>query len=360
MFERPDSQNHPRVFPLLLLALCAVGLVNLYSISQSSGLAAFKKQLAWTVAGMAVMTFLGFLKPAVLRRYSFHVYAVSLALLLLVLAFGKTVAGSQSWFQIGWVAVQPSEFMKIAMILVLASYYGQDVPVKPSYGLRDIVKPLVFVAAPVGAVVLQPDMGTCVALLLVGASMILIAGVRRQTLAKMAIAAAVFALPAWHFMVKEYQKERIYSFMDLSSDELGAGYNSIQSQIAIGSGGAYGKGFLLGSQSNLRFLPAHTTDFAFSVLAEEWGFAGSIFALLLYFSIILLILDTATSLEDRFATMACFGVAALFFWHGLVNFAMITGLFPIIGIPLFFVSYGGSATVTAFAGIGIVLCLRKR
>ena len=360
MFERPGRQNYPRVLPLLLLALCAVGLANLYSISQSGGLAAFEKQMVWTGAGMALMTFLSFLKPAVLRRYSFHVYAVSLALLALVLVFGKTVAGSQSWFQVGWVAVQPSEFMKIAMILILASYYGRDVPVKPSYGFADIVKPLAFIAVPVAAVGLQPDTGTCLALLLTGSSIVLLAGVRRKTLAKMAIVAAVFTLPAWHFMVKDYQKERIYSFMHLSSDEFGTGYNSIQSQIAIGSGRAYGKGFLLGSQSNLRFLPAHTTDFAFSVLAEEWGFAGSIFTLLLYFSIILLILDTATSLEDRFAAMACFGVAALFFWHGLVNFAMITGLFPIIGIPLFFISYGGSSTVTAFAGIGIVLCLRKK
>ena len=360
MFERPSTRDYPRIFPLLLLALCAVGLANLYSISQSGSPGAFKKQLAWTAAGIAIMTFIAFLKPLVIRRYSFHAYAASFLLLVLVLVFGKTVAGSQSWFQIGWVTVQPSEFMKIGMILALAGYYGQDIPVKPSYELRDIAKPLVFLCLPVAAVGMQPDTGTCVVLLFVGASIMLFAGVGKKTLAQMAIAAAVVALPVWHFAVRDYQKERIYSFMDLSSDELGTSYNSIQSQIAIGSGRGYGKGFMLGSQSNLRFLPAHTTDFAFSVLAEEWGFAGSVFALLLYFSIILIILDTATSLEDRFSTIACFGVAALFFWHGLINFAMITGLFPIIGIPLFFISYGGSSTVTAFAGIGIVLCLRKK
>ena len=300
------------------------------------------------------------LKPLTLERHSLTFYLLFLGLLALIFVFGKTVSGSRSWFQIGPISIQPSEFIKIGIIMVLANYYANEVAAKENYGLMDLAKPIALLLLPTVAVIAQPDMGTAITILLTGSSIILLLGISRRALLRIIIIGLVSVVPLWHLLIEDYQKERIYSFLDTSSDPFGISYNSIQSQIAIGSGMGYGKGFSLGSQSNLNFLPAHHTDFAFSVIAEEWGFRGSVFILLLYFSIILFILNIATSLEDRFAMIACLGVAAMLSWHAVINIAMVTGLMPIIGTPLFFISYGGSSTLTAFIGIGIVLCLRKK
>ena len=345
---------------LLTTLLCVAGLANLYSISQLTGLGAFKKQLIWVLTGLVTMAAISRLRPLTLKRHSLAFYLLFLVLLVLIFVFGKTVSGSRSWFQIGPASIQPSEFIKIGIIMVLANYYASEVVAKENYSSVDLLKPIAFLFIPTVAVIAQPDMGTALTILLIGSSIILFLGISRNTLLKIIIVALISVVPIWHLLIKDYQKERIYSFIDTSSDPFGISYNSIQSQIAIGSGMGYGKGFSLGSQSNLNFLPAHHTDFAFSVIAEEWGFRGSVFILLLYFSIILFILSIATSLEDRFAMTACFGIAAMFFWHAVINIAMVTGLMPIIGTPLFFISYGGSSTLTAFIGIGIVLCLRRK
>ncbi len=345
---------------MLTALLCAAGLVNLYSISQLTGLGAFKKQLIWILVGLLTMAAISRLKPLTLKRFSLTFYLSFLVLLALIFVFGKTVSGSRSWFQIGPVSLQPSEFIKIGIIMVLANYYGSEMAAKENYSPAELLKPIALLFLPTAAVIAQPDMGTAVTIFLIGSSIILLLGISRKALLRIIIIALISVIPIWHLLIKDYQKERIYSFMDTSSDPFGISYNSIQSQIAIGSGMGYGKGFSLGSQSNLNFLPAHHTDFAFSVISEEWGFRGSVFILLLYFSIILFILNTATSLDDRFATIACFGVAAMFFWHAVINIAMVTGLMPIIGTPLFLVSYGGSSTLTAFIGMGIVLCLRRK
>ena len=345
---------------LLTALLCLAGLVNLYSISLPDGLGAFKKQLIWVLAGFLTAAAISRLRPLTLKKHSLAFYLFLLALLALIFVFGKTVSGSRSWFQIGPVSVQPSEFIKIGIIMALANYYANEVAAKGNYSPTELLKPVALLLVPVAAVIAQPDMGTAITILLTGASIILLLGISRKALLQMIIIALISILPAWHLLIKDYQKERIYSFMDTSSDPFGISYNSIQSQIAIGSGMGYGKGFSLGSQSNLDFLPAHHTDFAFSVISEEWGFRGSVFILLLYFSIILFILNITTSLEDRFSMIACFGIAAMFFWHAVINVAMVTGLMPIIGTPLFLISYGGSSTLTAFIGIGMVLCLRKK
>ena len=357
--ELPNLSSASWILVLTLL-LCAAGLVNLYSISQLDGLGAFKKQLIWVLAGLVTMAIISRLRPLTLERHSLTFYLLFLVLLALIFVFGKTVSGSRSWFQIGPVSVQPSEFIKIGIIMVLANYYANEVAAKENYGLMDLARPIAFLLLPTVAVIAQPDMGTAVTILLIGSSIVLLLGISRRAMLRIIIIALVSVVPLWHLLIEDYQKERIYSFLDTSSDPFGISYNSIQSQIAIGSGMGFGKGFSLGSQSNLNFLPAHHTDFAFSVVAEEWGFRGSVFILLLYFSIILFILNIATSLEDRFAMIACLGVAAMLFWHAVINIAMVTGLMPIIGTPLFFISYGGSSTLTAFIGIGIVLCLRKK
>lgn len=358
-FELPNLSRYSYLL-LLTALLCFAGLMNLYSISLPVGLGAFKKQFIWVLAGVLTVAVISRLRPFTLENHSVTFYLFFLVLLALLFVFGKTVSGSRSWFQIGPFSVQPSEFIKIGVIMMLANYYANDVASKRNYNLVELLKPLVLLLVPTVAVIAQPDMGTAITILLIGSSIILLMGISRKSLLKIIIIALISIVPAWHLLIKDYQKERIYSFMGTSTDPFGISYNSIQSQIAIGSGMGFGKGFSLGSQSNLNFLPAHHTDFAFSVISEEWGFRGSVFILLLYFSIILFILSIATSLENRFAMIACFGVAAMLFWHGVINIAMVTGLMPIIGTPLFFISYGGSSTLTAFIGIGIVLCLRKK
>ncbi len=345
---------------MLLLLLCATGLANLYSISLDTELGIFKKQMTWVVIGIVVATVISFIKPANIKRLSMAFYIVCFIFLVLTLVFGKTVSGSQSWFQLGPVSIQPSEFMKIAIIVAIANYYDNHLVPLGGYNLKSIAKPLLLLLLPVGVVLMQPDTGTALTIFLIGISMILFLGISRASMAKIIIILLISVIPVWHLGIKEYQKQRIYSFLGIHSDPHGVSYNLIQSQIAIGSGMGYGKGFSLGSQSNLSFLPANHTDFAFSVIAEEWGFRGSVFVLLLYFSIVLLILTTSMSYEENFPIITCFGIAAMFFWHGVINIAMITGLLPTIGTPLFLISYGGSSVLTAFIGIGIVLCLRKK
>ncbi len=345
---------------ILLGLLCAMGLLNMYSISLDAELGIFKKQMIWMIIGIVVATIISFIKPANIKRLSTIFYIGSFIFLTLTLVFGKTVAGSQSWFQLGPISVQPSEFMKIAIIAAIANHYDDHLVPPGGYGLKNIVKPLLLLLLPVGVVLMQPDAGTALIICLIGTSMILLLGVSRAALAKIVIIVLISAIPVWNLGIKEYQKQRIYSFLGIHSDPQGISYNLIQSRIAIGSGMGYGKGFSLGSQSSLSFLPANHTDFAFSVIAEEWGFRGSVFVLLLYFSIILLILTTSMSCEENFPMITCFGIAAMFFWHGVVNIAMITGLLPTIGTPLFLISYGGSSVLTAFIGIGIVMCLRKK
>ena len=258
---------------LLTALLCSAGLMNLYSISLLAGLGAFKKQLIWVLAGLLTVAIISRLRPLTLRNHSLTFYLFFLALLALIFVFGKTVSGSRSWFQIGPVSVQPSEFIKIGIIMVLANYYANEVATKENYNSVELLKPIALLLVPTAAVIAQPDMGTAITILLIGSSVILLLGISRKALLQIIIIALISIVPVWHFLIKDYQKERIYSFMDTSSDPFGISYNSIQSQIAIGSGMGFGKGFSLGSQSNLNFLPAHHTDFAFSVISEESGFS---------------------------------------------------------------------------------------
>jgi rod shape determining protein RodA len=207
---------------------------------------------------------------------------------------------------------------------------------------------------------LQPDLGTALTIILISGSMILFMGVEKKSIALILAVVIGFSYPAWHFFLRPYQKERVKTFLEPSKDPLDSGYNAIQSQIAVGSGRFTGKGFMSGSQTQLRFIPAQQTDFAFSVFAEEWGFLGGFMALLLYFMIILWILDTASRAKDKFSVITCFGIAAMYFWHVVVNVGMVIGLLPIAGVPLMLMSYGGSSTLTALIGIGVVLGIRMR
>ncbi len=344
----------------MTIAFSCIALLNLYSASYETGLASFKKQLVWVGIGIVAMILISFINYRLLKRYSLYIYGLSILLLIYVLFFGKTVSGSSSWIQIGSLGtIQPSEFVKIPIILALSRLYDNDYQQSP-YGFLDLIKPAALVALPLALVMMQPDLGTALTIILISGSMVLFMGVRKRSLAFILIALLALSYPAWNFFLKPYQKDRIKTFLDPSRDPLDAGYNAIQSQIAVGSGRIIGKGFKAGSQSQLRFIPAQQTDFAFSVLAEEWGFLGGIFALLLYFMIILWILDTSGRSRDKFSMLVSFGIAAMFFWHALVNVGMVVGLLPVTGVPLLIFSYGGSSTLTAFIGVGVVLGIRMR
>ncbi len=359
IFDRQLLRNFGFSLIILSIVFSLIGLLNLYSSSYHTGLSSFKKQTLWVFIGIVSMIATSFINPNLLKRYSPHIYVGAILILLLVIFFGKEVSGSKSWFQFGPFSVQPSEFVKIALILIIARFYNDDFNDGP-FGLFDLLKPIASMIILFGLVMLQPDLGTGLILLLIGASIFLFMGLKKRSLLFILVIIAGLSIPTWNFFLKDYQKDRILSFINPYEDPLGSGYNSIQSQIAVGSGKMYGKGFIEGSQSQLRFVPAQQTDFAFSVLAEEWGFVGSIFTLLVYFLIILTMLDTAGSTKDKFRMLVCFGAAALFFWHSVINIGMVIGLLPVTGVPLLLFSYGGSSTLTAFIAIGIVLGIRNR
>ena len=360
MFDRRLLQSFGWSLFLMTLAFVALSLMNLYSASYQTGLGYFKKQAMWVCIGIIAMIVISFVNNKLIKQYALYIYGFSLLLLLFVLVFGKEVSGSKSWITIGsFATLQPSELAKVPIKLALARFYDNDYE-GVSYGLLDLVKPILLIALPLSLVMLQPDLGTSLTIILISGSMILFMGVEKKLIFIIIAIVVGFSYPAWHFFLKPYQKDRIKTFIEPSKDPLDSGYNAIQSQIAVGSGRFAGKGFMSGSQTQLRFIPAQQTDFAFSVLAEEWGFVGGFMALLLYFMIILWILDTASRAKDKFSVLVCFGIAAMYFWHVVVNVGMVIGLLPIAGVPLMLLSYGGSSTLTALIGIGIVLGIRMR
>jgi len=359
MFDRRLIKNFGWLILFLSLLFAAFGLINLYSASYHTGLGAFKKQLIWVSIGLVTMLIITFLNFNLLQRYSTHIFVISLLTLVFVFVFGREVSGSRSWIAFGPVSIQPSEFVKIALILIIARFYNNDFEDGP-FGLKDILKPIIFTILVFCLILLQPDLGTALIVILLAGTMLLFMGIKRKSLLIIIGLIIAISIPTWHFFLKDYQKERIITFANPSIDPLGTGYNSIQSQIAVGSGKLFGKGYLSGTQSQLRFVPAQKTDFAFSVLAEEWGFLGSAIMLIIYFLLILMILDTASSAKDKFSMLVALGIAALFFWHTIINIGMVIGLLPVIGVPLFLFSYGGSSVLTAFIAIGIVLGIKMR
>jgi rod shape determining protein RodA len=360
MFDRRLLKNYGWALFILTLTFLIIGLINLYSASFQTEYYVFKKQLVWVNLGLIGMILVSFLDFKTIKRYTTHIYAITTIFLIITLLFGREVAGSKSWISLGHlINIQPSEFAKLTIIIALAKFYDNDFDPGP-YGIRDLVKPILIVAIPVVLVMLQPDLGTAFVIILISGSIIFFMGIRLKSLLFLFIVIIGLSFSGWQFLFKDYQKERIATFIDSSQDPLGSGYNAIQSQIAVGSGKFLGKGFKSGSQTQLRFIPAQKTDFVFSVLAEEWGFVGAIITLVIYFLIILWILDTASGSKDKFTMLICFGIAAMYFWHIVINVGMVIGILPVTGVPMLLLSYGGSSTISSLLGIGIVLGIRMR
>ena len=359
MFGRRLVKNFGWFIMGLTLMLAIFGSINLYSASLHTGLGAFKKQLIWLAIGIVSMISVSFINFNLLKRYALRIYIVSVLGLIAVLILGVKVYGSKSWIAFGPISIQPSEFAKIALILIIAWFYHNNFEIGP-LGLRDIIKPILLTVPILIPIILQPDLGTLLIALLIAGTLLIFMGIKRKSLLIILVTLIASSVPAWSFFLKDYQKERILTFVDPSTDPLGTGYNSIQSQIAVGSGKLLGKGFATGTQSQLRFIPEQKTDFVFSVLAEEWGFMGAGFILIIYFLLIICILDVTSSAKDKFSALVSLGIAALFFWHVSINIGMVLGLLPIIGVPLLLFSYGGSSVLTSFIAIGIVLGIKMR
>jgi rod shape determining protein RodA len=362
MFDRRLMQNFDWLLLGLVLMITALGIVNLYSAGfnrqPGAGSPVYLKQMYWLGVGLVIMFATLLYDYRHWEKFAYPLYVLSLFLLVGVMVAGKMVSGSRRWLPLGPFAFQPAELVKIAIILMLARYFNQR-PYLASLRLKNLLAPVALVLAPVLLIVKQPDLGSGILVALVAASMILFMGVHCRTLV-ISTLSLVLSLPlVWTFL-KDYQKQRVLTFMNPDQDPLGAGYHIIQSKIAVGSGQFWGKGFLQGTQSQLHFLPEQHTDFVFSVFAEEWGFIGSALLVLLYTGLTLWGLQVARDCKDRFGHLLAFGLTALIFWQVFINLCMVTGLMPVVGIPLPLFSYGGSSLITTFIAVGIFLNIRMR
>jgi rod shape determining protein RodA len=343
----------PLVLGLSLIA--AYGLVVLYSASGQS-LPTVLRTLARLFLGAIAMLLLARINPNFLRRSTPWLYAAGCVLLLLVAAIGHVGLGAQRWLNLGLFRFQPSELMKLAVPMMCA-WYLHERPLPPSWPVLATMSVLILL--PVGLVAMEPDLGTAALIAIGGALVIVLAGLRWRVMAALFALAAVAAWFGWSFM-HDYQRKRVLTFLNPQTDPLGAGYHIIQSQIAIGSGGVFGKGWMNGSQAQLEFLPERSTDFIFAVIGEEFGLLGLLLLLLLYVFVVGRALYLATQTQDTFARLLAGSLALTFFVYVFINAGMVTGLLPVVGVPLPLVSYGGSSVVTLLAGFGILMALYSR
>lgn len=363
MFDRRLVQNFDWILLLLLFILASTSLVNLYSATHGldgGGVPrVFTRQLYWFLIGFGVFFLVPLFDYHRLEQLAYPAYLISLGLLVCVLVVGGVTSGSQRWLSIGGISFQPSEPAKLALIVALAKFFSEHGEQRESYRLRDLWCPFLIIALPCALILEEPDLGTSLLLVIVSFSMVLFAGIRWQSLALLG-SGFLAAVPFVWSTLKAYQKMRILTFLRPDMDPLGAGYHINQSKIAIGSGQLWGKGYLDGTQTRLHFLPEQHTDFAFSVLAEEWGFVGSIFLLTLYLFLIVWGINIARNSRDRFGTFLAVGITALVFWELVINVSMATGLLPVVGIPLVLFSYGGSSVVSTMLGMGILMNISMR
>jgi len=361
MIDRRLIQNFDWLLVLLTFAIIAIGLMTLYSALSYGGKVqslVLTRQLYWLGLGVLMMILAFSVDYQWLERFAYPAYVVGFMLLLAVLLHGKTVSGSKRWLDLGVVVAQPSELMKPLLVIALARYFSKQ-EARDGYKLRELGLPAILVLLPVVLIAMEPDLGTAALLLAISVSMILFVGVYHRSLLVLAGSFLGF-LPLFWVMMKGYQRQRILTLLDPDRDPLGAGYHIIQSKIAVGSGQFWGKGFLKGTQSQLRFIPEHHTDFIFTVLAEEWGFVGGVLLLGLFLCLLLRGLNVARRSRDPFGALLGFGITVIFFWHVAVNIAMVLGMLPVVGIPLPLVSYGGSSAVVTLISVGILLNVAMR
>ncbi|MCF8055376.1 MAG: rod shape-determining protein RodA [Desulfocapsa sp.] len=350
------------IFLLLLVAVSSMALINLYSASYPPspwGMPPYIKQCYLFLMGMAGILFILFFDYKELHFWNYLFYGFIVILLLLVLFVGDSAGGAQRWINLGFFRLQPSELAKLMLVVTLASYYSRKED-DDGYGVKEMVAPVLLTFLPFLLILKQPDLGTALMLGIIFVSMTVFAKVRWQVYVLGLILGGGAGVFAWFYLLRPYQKRRIETLLDPAKDPMGQGYQILQSKIAVGSGGVSGQGYLEGTQGHLHFLPERHTDFAFSVWGEEWGFAGSLFFLGVYFAMLFWGLYAAMTARDRFGVFLCFGVVMLIFWQAVINLLMILGFLPVVGIPLPLVSYGGSSLLTTLLGLGILMNVRMR
>ena len=362
MVSRRIAENFDWLTLALVLATAGWGVLTIYSATSANTDSPLRylyiKQLTWVAYGVVALLVGLLVDYHLYGRYAYVVYALALVGLVAVLVLGPAVQGSQRWISVAGIRLQPSEFAKVALILVLARYFSESQKLTARKFL-DLVVPAFIAFVPFVLILKQPDLGTGLMIMVIFCAVALSVGVERRTML-ITIGLGVLALPLLWFAMKDYQRMRILTLFDPTSDPRGAGYHSLQSMIAIGSGGFWGKGMFQGTQSRLDFLPEKHTDFIFAVLTEELGFIGGVLLLLLYVLIILRGVGTALRAQDRLGGLIAVGVVALFSVTTIANIGMTIGLVPVVGLPLPFMSYGGSSLVTLMFGFGLLINVRLR
>jgi rod shape determining protein RodA len=339
---------------VLALSLTMLGLAALFSAAYQNP-ARLVGQLGNLAVALVAMWCVAQLSPQALMRFALPAYAVALALLIAVALFGDVVNGARRWLNVGIGRFQPSEMMKLALPLMLAWYFHRN---ESSLRLRNFAVAGLLLAVPVGLILRQPDLGTAGLVGAAGFFVIFFAGISWKVLGGL-VAAGAAAIPlAWPFL-HDYQQRRVLTLLDPTKDPLGAGYHIIQSTIAVGSGGISGKGWLNGTQAHLEFIPERDTDFIFAVFSEEFGLIGNVVLLILYALLIGRGLVIAANAATVFARLLAGSVSLIFFTYAFVNMGMVSGILPVVGVPLPFLSYGGTALLTLFLGIGILMSVNR-
>lgn len=337
-------------------AIFVIGILNLYSATHASlsthmaGL--YKIQLVWYFLSLAVGVVISFISSKNFFRYAYFFYALNVFLLILVLFLGHKGMGATRWILIGPIRFQPSEFMKISIILALGRWFTRTEP-EQGLGLKELIVPLVLTLIPTVLIVLEPDLGTGLLILLIFFVVAFYKKLRWKTIVIIGLISLVSGAAMYKFSLKPYQRKRISVFLNPGADARGSGYNAIQSKIAIGSGQAFGKGFLKSSQASLNYLPENHTDFVFSIFNEEHGFVGAVFLLALFLILFYRFMWLSSAVPRIFESTLVIGLMSIFFWHTFINMGMVMGMIPIVGLPLPMMSYGGSSLLTFGVCCGI-------
>ncbi len=349
---------------LIMFALNIIGLINLYSATHGPNSRdiepLFTSQIVWMTVGWLFFFIVTIFDYMISYRLAWFIYILNFAALVFTSFYGRSVLGGQRWIDLGFFRYQPSETMKVALILLLSRIISRRIVHDKGLGPKQLFLPAIVLLLPFVFIAKQPDLGTAMMIAAIGSTILFFARIRKWILISVVVLGIGGAWVGWHSFMRDFQKNRILTFISPTLDPHGSGYNKIQSEIAVGSGKFFGKGFRKGTQSQLEFLPERHTDFIYSVLSEEHGFLGSVTTMGLFCLLFMVIIRIAGQARDKYGALLTVGVLGYLFWHMFINIGMTIGVLPIVGVPLPLLSYGGSSLLTTMAGLGLVSSVAYR